>query len=131
LDEVKESDILMHVVDISHPQYEDQMKVVNTTLSELGCADKPMITIFNKMDQYEDRTFDEWLEPEVKENLLSELYKRWQNETRSSCVFVSATKRREIDKLRTTILNQVREMYAKRYPYKTGYQSFDYGNQGI
>ena len=131
LDEVKESDILMHVVDISHPQYEDQMKVVNTTLSELGCADKPMITIFNKMDQYEDRTFDEWLEPEVKENLLSELYKRWQNETRSSCVFVSATQRREIDKLRTTILNQVREMYTKRYPYKTGYQSFDYGNQGI
>jgi GTP-binding protein HflX len=128
LDEVKESDILMHVVDISHPQYEDQMKVVNTTLSELGCADKPMITIFNKMDLYEERTFDEWLEPEVKENLLSELYKRWQNETRSSCVFVSATERREIDKLRTTILNQVREMYAKRYPYKTGYQSIDYGN---
>jgi len=128
LDEVKESDILMHVVDISHPQYEDQMKVVNTTLSELGCADKPMITIFNKMDLYEERTFDEWLEPEVKENLLSELFKRWQNETRSSCVFVSATERREIDKLRTTILNQVREMYAKRYPYKTGYQSIDYGN---
>lgn len=128
LDEVKESDILMHVVDISHPQYEDQMKVVNTTLSELGCADKPMITIFNKIDLYEERTFDEWLEPEVKENLLSELFKRWQNETRSSCVFVSATERREIDKLRTTILNQVREMYAKRYPYKTGYQSIDYGN---
>jgi GTP-binding protein HflX len=128
LDEVKESDILMHVVDISHPQYEDQMKVVNTTLSELGCADKPMITIFNKMDLYEERTFDEWLEPEVKENLLSELYKRWQNETRSSCVFVSAKERREIDKLRTTILNQVREMYAKRYPYKSGYQSIDYGN---
>ena len=131
LDEVKESDILMHVVDISHPQYEDQMKVVNTTLAELGCADKPIITIFNKMDLYEERTFDEWLEPEVKENLLSELFKRWQNETRSSCVFVSATQRREIDKLRTTILNQVREMYTKRYPYKTGYQSIDYGNQGI
>lgn len=127
LDEVKESDILMHVVDISHPQYEDQMKVVNTTLAELGCADKPMITIFNKMDLYEDRTFDEWLEPEVKENLLNELMKRWQNETRSSCVFVSATERREIDKLRSTILSQVREMYAKRYPYKTGYQSIDYG----
>lgn len=127
LDEVKESDILMHVVDISHPQYEDQMKVVNTTLAELGCADKPMITIFNKMDLYEERTFDEWLEPEVKENLLNELMKRWQNETRSSCVFVSATERREIDKLRSTILSQVREMYAKRYPYKTGYQSIDYG----
>lgn len=126
LDEVKESDILLHVVDISHPQYEDQMKVVNNTLNELGCSDKPMITVFNKMDLYEERTFDEWLDPEVKEGLLHELKDRWQNETQSRCVFVSATERREIDKLRTSILNQVREMYTKRYPYKTGYQSFDY-----
>lgn len=126
LDEVKESDILLHVVDISHPQYEDQMKVVNNTLNELGCSDKPMITVFNKMDLYEERTFDEWLDPEVKESLLKELTNRWQNETQSRCVFVSATERREIDKLRTSILNQVREMYTKRYPYKTGYQSFDY-----
>ena len=126
LDEVKESDILLHVVDISHPQYEDQMKVVNNTLNELGCSDKPMITVFNKMDLYEERTFDEWLDPEVKENLLEELMKRWQNETQSRCVFVSATERREIDKLRVSILNQVREMYTRRYPYKTGYQSFDY-----
>jgi GTP-binding protein HflX len=126
LDEVKESDILLHVVDISHPQYEDQMKVVNNTLNELGCSDKPMITVFNKMDLYEERTFDEWLDPEVKEGLLHELKNRWQNETQSRCVFVSATERREIDKLRTSILNQVREMYTKRYPYKTGYQSFDY-----
>lgn len=125
LDEVKESDILMHVVDISHPQYEDQMKVVNTTLAELGCADKPMITVFNKMDQYEERTFDKWLEPEVKDHLLQELKRRWENETACRCVFISATERREIDKLRSTILNQVREMYAKRYPYKTGYQSYD------
>ena len=126
LDEVKESDILLHVVDISHPQYEDQMKVVNNTLNELGCSDKPMITIFNKMDLYEERTFDEWLDPEVKEGLLHELKDRWQNDTQSRCVFVSATERREIDILRTSILNQVREMYTKRYPYKTGYQSFDY-----
>ncbi len=126
LDEVKESDILLHVVDISHPQYEDQMKVVNNTLNELGCSDKPMITIFNKMDLYEERTFDEWLDPEVKEGLLHELKDRWQNDTQSRCVFVSATERREIDVLRTSILNQVREMYTKRYPYKTGYQSFDY-----
>ena len=126
LDEVKESDILLHVVDISHPQYEDQMKVVNNTLNELGCSDKPMITIFNKMDLYEERTFDEWLDPEVRENLLEELMKRWQNETQSRCVFVSATEKREIDKLRVSILNQVREMYTRRYPYKTGYQSFDY-----
>ncbi len=126
LDEVKESDILLHVVDISHPQYEDQMKVVNNTLNELGCSDKPMITIFNKMDLYEERTFDEWLDPEVKDGLLHELKDRWQNDTQSRCVFVSATERREIDVLRTSILNQVREMYTKRYPYKTGYQSFDY-----
>jgi GTP-binding protein HflX len=126
LDEVKESDILLHVVDISHPQYEDQMKVVNNTLNELGCSDKPMITVFNKMDLYEERTFDEWLDPEVRENLLEELMKRWQNETQSRCVFVSATEKREIDKLRVSILNQVREMYTRRYPYKTGYQSFDY-----
>ena len=126
LDEVKESDILLHVVDISHPQYEDQMKVVNNTLNELGCSDKPMITVFNKMDLYEERTFDEWLDPEVRDSLLHELKNRWQNETQSRCVFVSATERREIDKLRISILNQVREMYTKRYPYKTGYQSFDY-----
>lgn len=127
LDEVKESDILLHVVDISHPQYEDQMKVVNTTLAELGCADKPMITVFNKMDLYEKNTFDEWLDPEVKDSMLLELRKRWENETGSRCVFVSATERREIDKLRETILNQVRDLYTKRYPYRTGYQSYDHG----
>ena len=126
LDEVKESDILLHVVDISHPQYEDQMKVVNTTLAELGCADKPMITVFNKMDLYEKNTFDEWLDPEVKDSMIIDLRKRWENETSSRCVFVSATERREIDKLRETILNQVRDLYAKRYPYKTGYQSYDH-----
>jgi GTP-binding protein HflX len=125
LDEVKESDILIHVVDISHPQYEDQMNVVKTTLAELGCGEKPIITVFNKMDLYEERTFDEWLEPEVKAQLLEELTRRWQHETSSRCVFISATERREIDRLRTSILNQVRELYARRYPYKTGYQQYD------
>jgi GTP-binding protein HflX len=125
LDEVKESDILLHVVDISHPQYEDQMNVVKTTLGELGCGEKPMITVFNKMDLYEKNTFDNWLEPEVKAQLLDELTRRWQHETDSRCVFISATERREIDLLRTSILNQVRELYARRYPYKTGYQQYD------
>ena len=127
LDEVKESDILMHVVDISHPQYEDQIKVVNTTLAELGCTDKPTITVFNKMDLYEERTFDEWLEPEIRENLLDELKKRWQNETAENCVFISALERREIDKLRATMLAMIREVYVKRYPYRTGFQQTDYG----
>lgn len=125
LDEVKESDILLHVVDISHPQYEDQMNVVKTTLAELGCSEKPVITVFNKMDLYEEHTFDEWLEPEVKSQLLEELTRRWQHETSSRCVFISATERREIDRLRTSILNQVRELYVRRYPYKTGFQQYE------
>lgn len=127
LDEVKESDILMHVVDISHPQYEDQMKVVQTTLAELGCADKPIITVFNKMDLYEERQFDEWLEPEIKASLLEDLRKRWEIETAGNCVFISALEKREIEKLRNTMLAHVRELYLKRYPYKTGYQQYDYG----
>lgn len=121
LDEVKESDILLHVVDISHPMYEDQMKVVNATLVELGCGDKPIITVFNKMDAYEKNTFDEWLEKDVRDALLHELKKRWENETDSRCVFISAIERRDIDRFRTTLLNLVREMYTKRYPYKSGF----------
>ncbi len=127
LEEVKESDILMHVVDISHPQYEDQMKVVNATLAELGCGDKPTITVFNKMDVYEERSFDQWLEAEVKETLLDDLRKRWEQETTGNCVFISAIERRAIDKLRATMLALIREVYVKRYPYKTGFQQYDYG----
>lgn len=127
LDEVKESDILLHVVDISHPQYEDQMKVVNTTLAELGCSDKPVVTVFNKMDLYEERTYDEWLDPEVRTSLLEELKKRWEHETLGKCVFISATEKRDIDHLRTSILKHVREMYVKRYPYKTGFQTYTDG----
>ena len=81
LDEVKESDILLHVVDVSHPNYEDQMKVVNTTLAELGCADKPTVTIVNKMDVYEKQTFDEWLEEDVNHTILTVLKTSWENET--------------------------------------------------
>ena len=127
LEEVKESDILMHVVDISHPQYEDQMKVVNATLAELGCGDKPTITVFNKMDVYEERSFDQWLEAEVKETLLDDLRKRWEQETTGNCVFISAIERRAIDKLRATMLALIREVYVKRYPYKTGFQQYNYG----
>jgi len=118
LDEVRESDVLLHVVDISHPQYEDQFNVVNKTLAELGASDKPVITIFNKMDKYEQQAFDQWLEPEVKTEILNDLKQRWQNETKGNCVFVSATERTNLDGLRQTILNEVREMYRIRYPYK-------------
>jgi GTP-binding protein HflX len=119
LDEVKESDILLHVIDISHPQYEEQMQVVQQTLADMGCHDKPVVFVFNKMDEYERQTFDEWLEPGVRETLLDELKERWENETNGSCVFISATERQNIDRLRATLLEKVREHYRIRYPYKT------------
>lgn len=118
LDEVREADILLHVVDISHPQYEDQLSIVNKTLAELGAAEKPTITIFNKMDKYEEEAFDQWLEPEIKKELLLDLKQRWQNETKDNCVFISATEKLNIEALRQTILNKVRDMYQIRYPYK-------------
>lgn len=121
LDEVRESDILLHVVDIAHPQYEEQIQVVNKTLQELLAYDKPCITVFNKMDLYETIHFDEWLEEPIKQQIISELQQRWENETRGNCVFVSAISRKNIDKLRENILGKVKEAYQVRYPYKTEY----------
>ena len=121
LDEVREADILLHVVDISHVQYEEQFAVVNKTLTELGANEKPTVTIFNKMDTYEAQTFDQWLEPAIKVEILNDLKQRWQNDTKDSCVFVSAIQKSNIDELRQTILNKVREMYQIRYPYKAEY----------
>ena len=118
LDEVREADILLHVVDISHPQYEEQLAVVNKTLHELKSAEKPVITVFNKMDQYEKNTFDEWLEPEVKQQLLTELKERWQEQTKGNCVFISAIDKTNLPELRQTILNKVRTLYQLKYPYK-------------
>jgi len=121
LDEVREADILLHVVDTSHIQYEDQIGVVNKTLQELKAFDKPILTIFNKMDLYEAKYFDEWLDYGVKQDLLRELKEKWDIETNGNCVFVSALERKNIDALREVIMNKVREMYAIRYPYKTIY----------
>ncbi len=118
LDEVREADVLLHVVDISHPQYEEQLAVVNKTLAELGCAEKLTITIFNKMDQFEKTTFDEWLEDEVKIEILQALKERWEESTKGNCVFVSAIDKQNFALLRQTILNKVRDMYQIRYPYK-------------
>lgn len=119
LDEVREADCLLHVVDISHPAYEDQMGVVNKTLQEIGAFDKPIITIFNKMDLYEEHTFDKWLDNEVKEDLLRQLKAKWEHETGGNTVFISATERRNIDALRHTILDKVKQLYSIRYPYMT------------
>lgn len=121
LDEVREADILMHVVDVSHPGYEEQLGVVNKTLQELNVFDKPILVIFNKMDLYEAQTFDPWLEEGVKQEIMSDLKERWDRETNGNSVFVSATERRNIDDLRRTILEKVRELYRVRYPYKTEY----------
>lgn len=119
LDEVREADILLHVVDISHPGYEDQIGVVNKTLQDIKAFDKPIITLFNKMDQYEKNTFDPWLEEDVKAGILQDLKERWENELQGNCVFVSATEKRNIALLRDTILAKVRELYRIRYPYKS------------
>jgi GTP-binding protein HflX len=119
LDEVREADILLHVVDISHPNYEDQLGVVNKTLQELNAFDKPILTVFNKMDLYIKNTFDEWLDDETKGQILNDLRARWQGETGGNAIFISALERTNIDVLRKTILDKVRELYHIRYPYKT------------
>ena len=119
LDEVREADILLHVVDLSHPQFEEQIGVVNKTLQEINASEKPAILIFNKIDQYEKQTFDEWLDESVKKEMMNELKQKWEHETQGNCVFISATEKRNIDELRNTILNKVRELYKIRYPYKT------------
>jgi GTPase len=119
LDEVREADILLHVVDISHPAYEEQVAVVNNTLQELKVIDKPILTIFNKMDLYEERTFDQWLDDNAKNEILQDLYDRWQRETGGNAVFISATEKRNLDQLRKKILYKVRDMYRIRYPYRS------------
>src|SRR5436189_2260886 len=118
LDEVREADILLHVVDISHPNHEEQIGVVNKTLQEIGALQKPMLIVFNKMDLYEEKNIDPWLDTNVKQEILRELRERWQRETNGNTVFISATEKKNIDQLRNTILNKVRELYRIRYPYK-------------
>ncbi len=119
LDEVKESDVLLHVIDVSHPQYEDQMAVVNKTLQELDSYNKPVIYVFNKMDLYVKNTFDEWLDEATQQQLLNDLEQRWINETRSTCVFISALEKDKVEALRTALVQKVRDIYQIRYPYKT------------
>jgi GTP-binding protein HflX len=121
LDEVREADILLHVVDVAHAQYEDQIGTVNKTLQELKAFDKPILTIFNKIDLYEERYFDEWLSNDVKQDILRELKQKWENLTDGNCIFISALERRNIDALRSFILQKVRDMYQVRYPYKSVY----------
>lgn len=121
LDEAMEADILLHVVDISHHAFQDQMRVVNEILADLKCADKPQIIIFNKMDLYEAKNYDEYLPQEVKQSLLKELTDSWMAKTHNGCIFVSATQNRNTSDLREMIFQKVKTLYLERYPYKAGY----------
>lgn len=119
LDEVREADILVHVVDISHPDFEDQMKVVEKTLQDIGAANKPVYVVFNKIDQYSWEEYDEFsLEPKSKENVsLEEMKNSWIADEKSPCIFISAKEKTGIDKLRNDIYKMVAEIHAGRYPF--------------
>lgn len=119
LDEVREADILLHVVDISHNGFEEQIAVVDQTLRDIGAQEKPTLLIFNKMDMYETQTFDNWLEDGIKENLLKQLYRKWDNLTHGHAIFISATEKTNIHSLREVILEKVKQLYEQRYPYLT------------
>jgi GTP-binding protein HflX len=121
LDEVRESDILLHVVDISHPQHEEQIEIVNQTLRELGAEKKPTLLVFNKMDQYKRQTFDQWLTADVKRDILDQLHAGWEYRTHGNCIFISALEDEHIGQLREAVIERVRDQYKIRYPYKTIY----------
>lgn len=119
LDEVREADILVHVVDISHPDFEEQMEVVENTLKEIGAGNKPVFVVFNKIDAYTWEEYDEFsLEPKSKENrTLEELKNSWIAEEKSPCIFISAKNKTGIPKLRDDIYKMVSEIHAGRYPF--------------
>ena len=119
LDEVREADLLVHVVDISHPDFEEQIQVVDKTLSDLGCADKPSMIIFNKTDAYTFVPKDEDdLTPATRENTpLPDLMKTWMARLNGDCLFISARERTNIDELRKTLYARVRELHVQKYPY--------------
>ena len=128
LDEVREADLLLHVVDISHPDFEDQIKVVEKTLADLGCSEKPLILVFNKTDAY---TFtpkeEDDLTPKTKENVsLDELMQTWMAKMHDSCIFISARERNNIENLKTMMYNRVRELHVQKYPYNDFlYQTYE------
>ncbi len=119
LDETREADILFHIVDISHPDFEDQIKVVDQTLAELGCSDKPCVIIFNKIDNYH------WIEKDpddltpVKKNEipLEELKRTWMAKLNDNCIFISAKTKCNVDEFRDVMYRKVRELHVQKYPY--------------
>jgi GTP-binding protein HflX len=119
LDEVREADLLVHVVDISHPDFEEQIQVVEKTVADLGAGGKPTMIVFNKVDAY---TFvqkaEDDLTPRTKENLtLEELMKTWMAKLNDNCIFISARERTNLEELKQIIYNKVRELHVQKYPY--------------
>ena len=120
LDEVREADILVHVVDISHPDYREQMEVVDSTLKEIGAGDKPVYVIFNKTDAYRYEKYDEFsLVPPTEKNIsLEDLKAEWmKNSEEKPCIFISAKNKTGMEKLRNDIYKMVAEIHAGRYPF--------------
>ena len=119
LDEVRESDLLLHIVDISHPDFEEQIRVVEKTLADLGCADKPSMIIFNKVDAYRWVEKDEDdLTPATRENIsLDDLIHTWMTRLSGDCLFISARERTGFDTLKQVLYNKVRELHVQKYPY--------------
>ena len=119
LDEVREADLLVHVVDISHPDFEDQIRVVEQTLGELGCSETPSMVVFNKIDAYQwtPQEEDDLTEP-TKENIsLEDLKKTWMAKMNGDCLFISAKQKENIEELRSTLYKKVRELHVQKYPY--------------
>ena len=128
LDEVREADLLVHVVDISHPDFEEQIQVVDKTVSELGAGGKPTMIVFNKIDAYTyiEKDADD-LTPKTKENVtLEELMHTWMAKMNDNCIFISARNKTNIEELRRLLYNKVRELHVQKYPYNDFlYQTYD------
>ena len=119
LDEVREADLLIHVVDVSHPDFMEQIEVVDKTLQDLGCAEKPQILIFNKMDAYTWTEKDEDdLTPATQENVsLDELKNTWMAKMGDDCIFISARERQNIDELKHLLYTRIKQLHVQKYPY--------------
>ena len=128
LDEVREADLLLHVVDVSHPEFEEQIEVVEKTLADLKCGDKPLMVIFNKIDAFTYVQKDEDdLTPKTKENItLDELKETWMNKLSDNCLFISAREKQNIENLKDIIYKKVCELHVQKYPYNDFlYQTYE------
>jgi len=118
LDEVRESDIIIHVADMAHPQFQDHIDTVNKTLKDLNVGEKPSMMVFNKIDLYRKRYFDELLDEETKSDILSELRENLQNATEHPVIFISAQEKENMNTFRDILGDMVRQQYEVRYPYQ-------------